>query len=93
MAFQRRFEMGLSREEFFRTLPAAVGSFEADDHAAHWSDGERAWTIQLLPLPDRRLGSVTVPRCQVDLSLHGYADDEAAAFITRFERAFMRGGG
>jgi len=30
MDFRHSLEMSLSREEFFRLLPAAVGAFEAD---------------------------------------------------------------
>jgi hypothetical protein len=93
MAFHRRMEMGIGRDEFFRVLPAAVGPFDADGDTARWSDGRRRWVVRLVPQADRRLGSVTMPVCRVEIDLEAYSQDEAAAFMVRFERAFLRGGG
>jgi hypothetical protein len=86
-------EMSLTREEFLRLLPAAVGPFEVRGETVRWSDGDRGWTIRLAPLPDRHLGSVSVPRLLVAISLDAYSAAEGAAFMARFHRAFLRGGG
>jgi len=87
-------DMSLSREEFFRLLPAAVGAHGLREDGAAWgSDGIRSWTIHLRPQEDRRLGRVVLPRHQVEITLEGYGQEEARAFLARFHRGFQRGGG
>jgi len=93
MNFQRTMEMSLSREEFLRLLPAAVGSFVVNGDEVRRSDGNRGWVIRLVPLADHRVGSVVVPRHRVEIVLEGYSEADADAFMNRFHRAFMRGGG
>ena len=84
--------MSLLAGEFFRLLPAAVAACEVDGDTVRWSEGGRRGTIRLVPLPDRRLGSVAVPRHRVEIALEGSAA-EGEAFMERFHRAFLRGGG
>jgi len=88
-------EMSLTREDFLRLLPGAVGLAEVAEQEGVFgaSMGGRQWTMRLWPLPDRRLGSVVLPRHRVDISLVGYTEEEAAAFLARFHRGFQRGGG
>jgi hypothetical protein len=93
MRFHRRLEMSLSREEFFRLLPSVVLYFEVDAETVCWWDQARLWTIRLAPLPHRRLGSVVVPRHRVDITLDACPEAEGEAFMSRFHRAFLRGGG
>jgi hypothetical protein len=93
MSLHRSFEMSIDREDFLRLLPSAVGPFDLDGQVARSSDGARAWTILLVPMTDRRLGSVAIPRHRVEITLEGYSEAEAKAFIERFERGFLRGGG
>ena len=93
MELHRNLEMSLSREEFFRLLPAAVGPFEVDGDTARWSDGNRRWTIRLVPLADHRLGSVVVHRHRVEIALESHSEAEGEAFMDRFHLGFLRGGG
>ena len=93
MDVHRSLEMSLSREEFFRLLPAAVGSFEADGETIRWSEGACGGTIRLVPLPDRRLGGVVMPRHRIDIALEAPTEADADAFMVRFHRGFLRGGG
>ena len=93
MPFHRSLEMTVSREEFFRLLPAVVGSFEADGDVARWSDAGRRWTIRLVSLPERRLGSVAVARHRVEIDLEECGEPEGEAFMARFRRTFVRAGG
>jgi hypothetical protein len=92
-SFHRSLDMSVSREEFLRLLPAVVGSFEVDGDTVRWSDGERGWTIRLVPLPDRRLGSVVVPCHRVEIALEACSEAEGEVFMERFHRGFLRGGG
>jgi hypothetical protein len=85
--------MSLSREEFFRLLPAAVGPFVEDGDTIRPPGAAGEWLIRLTPLTDYRVGSVAVPRHRVDIVLEGCSEAEREAFMARFHRAFMRGGG
>jgi hypothetical protein len=90
---RRCVEMTIGREEFFRLLPAAVVRFDVEGDLVSWSAGTCAGTLRLVPLPDRRLGSVSVPRHRVDITLAPCTDADGEAFMARFHRAFLRGGG
>ena len=91
--------MTVSREEFFRLLPAALGAFDVEGDLVRWSEGERRATIRLVPLPNRRgaqgssLALLRIPRHQVDIDIEGCPEAEGEAFMARFHRAFLRGGG
>lgn len=85
--------MSLLREEFLRLLPGAVEVFEMDGDTVRWSEGGRRGTIRLVPLEDRRLGRVVVPRHRVEIALEGWPEEGGEAFMARFHRAFLRGGG
>lgn len=88
-------EMSLSREDFLRLLPGAVGSakFHEEDGVFSASEGGRRWCIRLTPLAPRRLGSVVLPCQAVEITLEGYSEADAAGFLVRFHRGFQRGGG
>ena len=91
----RHLEMSISQEEFARLLPAAVGrdGFTAAEGCYDGREDQRSWTIRLVPLPVRPLGSVQLPRHRVEIFLEGYSEREAEAFMVRFHRGFLRGGG
>ena len=93
MNFHRSLEMSITREEFFRFLPAAVGSFVVDGDTIRSRGGTGGWLIRLTPLADHRAGSVVVPRHRVEIVLEACAEVEGEAFMARFHRAFLRGGG
>ena len=93
MDFHRSLEMSVSRDEFFRLLPGAVGSFVVNGDTIRLADGNRGWIIRLVPLADYRAGSVVVPRHRVEIVLEACSEAEGKAFLARFHRAFLRGGG
>ena len=84
--------MCLLRVEFFRLLPAAIAAFEVDGDTVRWTEADRRGTIHLVPLPDRRLGSVVIPRHRVEIAFE-VSEAEGETFLARFHRAFLRGGG
>ena len=88
-------DMSISREDFVRLLPVALGMspFDEKDGLFTGRDGLQHWKLQLIQLEDHRLGSVVLPRHRIELSFEGYAEDEIAAFLARFHRGFQRGGG
>jgi hypothetical protein len=95
MAIAFSLDMSLSREEFLRLLPAAVGpaAVEEKDGLFVGGDEPQRWTLRLVPLDDRHLGSVILPCHRVEIRLDGYSDVAAEAFLARFHRGFQRGGG
>lgn len=87
--------MSISRAEFERCLPDAVGgvpyvcrgsiySYSADGHG---------WRIELEALPDRVIALLRLPRHRVSFRLEGYDAPAGAAWIARFQRHYQRGGG
>lgn len=90
-----RWEMSISREEFLRTLPAAVAGadFSVEGAIIGHSDASREWRIRLAPMPPLKIGVLNLPRHDVQISLEGYSEPEANAFLDRLELYFRRGGG
>jgi len=86
-------EMSLLREEFFRLLPGAVSTYEVENDTVRWSEGGRGGTIRLVRLEDRRHGSVVIPRHRVEIALEACSEADGEAFLARFLRTFLRGGG
>jgi len=92
---QYRYEMGITRAEFLRLLPEAVGHaawrIEGDDIAG---DGTLpSWRIRLDERPGRRFGPVALPVLGITLALEGASDADCAAFVKRFLLGFQRAGG
>ena len=87
--------MTLTREDFLRLLPGAVGHEPVQEVGDTFSGGDapRTWILRLFPLENRRLGSVNLPCHRVDLQLDGYTAPEAEAFLGRFLQGSQRGGG
>ena len=90
-------EMGYSVDEFTRVLPLAMRDFVINELSDGWrvSDAELKLiaTIRIAPLPERRMGSLSLPVLRVTLDLGASGGVQAAAFLRRFDRGFHRGGG
>lgn len=87
--------MSLTRADFLRLLPVAVGHaayrVEGDDISAE--AGRPAWRIRIEERPGRAFGPVALPVLAVTL-FPGCTDaDEAQAFVARFLLGFQRAGG
>lgn len=95
MALSLSLDMSIDRADFLRLLPAAVGqtAVEERDDLFLGGNGTQRWSLRLLPLAQRRLGSMVLPRHQVELRFEGFSDAEVTAFMARFQRGFQRGGG
>lgn len=87
--------MTITREEFLRLLPAAVGGvpFASFGSVFGHEDGRCGWRITLTPLPDLTHGLIRLERQRVVFDFRGYPADEIAAFFRRFDLYFARGGG
>lgn len=85
-------EMALTRAEFLRLLPGAAGGAPVREEGGVFRVGD-ALEIALDPRPPRRLGLFEIPVMRVTLRFHGWTDEDAWAFVRRFDRAFQKGGG
>lgn len=87
--------MGISRREFFRTLPDALGVDvlpNAGDRVTVDQPGCRL-EVRFRERAPLRMASLTLPCAEVELRFEGYAEAEMAAVLERFDRYFRRGGG
>jgi hypothetical protein len=87
--------MSISRNEFFRTLPDALGTnafVAAGDGVKLESDGRRLEVLFREEAP-LRIASLTLPSAVVELRFAGYGEPEIAAALQRFDLYFRRGGG
>ncbi|MGI9413917.1 MAG: hypothetical protein ACR2PM_09615 [Hyphomicrobiales bacterium] len=89
-------DMALSKREFFRSLKIAMdgADYTVDGDAVQAGTKDQGITISLEPLPERVLSAlVKLERWRVTISISGYDEQAETAFMTRFDRAFQRGGG
>lgn len=87
-------EMSISRAEFERSLPAALGELprRVGPLAFEWGDARRGGRAEALPIDALRIALIALPRHRVTLRLFGYGAD-TAAFLHRWDLHFRRGGG
>jgi hypothetical protein len=87
-------DMSLSAAEFFRDLPRAVpAGYRVDGRRVTVVDGPRRAEIAVVEEGERRIAALALPRIKVRIKLEGFDVAAAAAFMTRFEQAYQRGGG
>jgi hypothetical protein len=94
-AFRRDFDMALTREDFLRLLPVAVGgaAFRVQGGRIDSLGCDPAWRIRLEPGSGRAFGPVRIPVLAVALTIEGATDAQAAAFVDRFLLGYQRAGG
>ena len=88
-------EMGLTHEEFFRELPAALAHREFVVESNRVSvDLERgSLVITLGSEQTRRIAALRLPCTVVDFAFEGVEEIEREHFMQRFDLCFRRGGG
>ena len=89
-----RFEMRYTPAEFRQRLPA-LADVEYDPERSkfdHVEDG-RSWSLRLSDPRERVIGSLRVPRVDVEFVFQRYELADINAFMTRFHTHFRRGGG
>ncbi len=87
--------MTVTRADFLRLLPAAVGGVAfAEEHDGFLHrEPQRTWRIAFEPLPELRIGLIRLERHRVGFTFEGYNEAEIEAFLARFEQYFRKGGG
>ncbi len=88
-------EMAITHADFLLTVPRALDGREhtVDGNRIVVEDARRRLEITLSETTERRIALLTLPVTRVRLEYRGYTEDEAAAAVALFARAFRRGGG
>lgn len=87
--------MGLTHQEFIRSLSPAVRDMSLRVDGTHIQIGDSTGRVEIRlgPEQQRRLGSLVLPRIDVRLVFEGFSAGERDEFMRRFGLAFQRGGG
>ncbi len=95
MAFTFKREMTITHDDFMRLLPKAIGSheFAISDQQIFFSNKIYTMQIKLSAEQQWGIGSLTLPRLQVEISLDNCNEAEANAAMRQFDRSFQKGGG
>ena len=89
-------DMALSKGEFLRSIKIAMDGvdYTVDGNTVTTGTNDKGIKILLEPLPARILSAlIKLERWRVNISISGYDEEAEAEFMTRFDRAFQRGGG
>jgi hypothetical protein len=88
-------EMSITHQDFLRILPGALGTgnYRLYGNRVVYGDEAHWMEITLSAGTERRIGALALPLTHVRLKFFGYAEPDLQAAITRFDRAFQRGGG
>jgi hypothetical protein len=88
-------EMSISREEFMRLLPHALGPLQLSGQGPEIiaTDAGRTLRIRVSELGRRRLGILELPRIRVQMEFEGFDPSGRERFLSRFDLAFLKGGG
>jgi hypothetical protein len=91
MKFPLRYDATITRAEFIRTLPAALGEdgFREVDGRFEGS----GWSIRLTPITPFRIGMVHMERHRVEIEFDGLTAAEQERFMRSFSLHYQRGGG
>lgn len=87
--------MSISRSEFYRMLPDALGTRAlsgSGDSVSVETPGRRMEIVFCEEAP-LRIASLTLPSARIELRFEGYGESEIAAALQRFDLYFRRGGG
>lgn len=89
-------EMGLSHADFFRIFPRLVAPAEVERDGLSVAVSPAAGQsveIRLSEEKTRRIALLRIVHLDMDITFRGFSADERGAFLTRFHRAFQKGGG
>lgn len=93
--WRRDMDMSITRTEFLRLLPAALGGLPIRRSGNRFCalEDQREIIIELSASDMRRIGALVLPRLNVSLSLLGGSEGDWVACQRRFDQAYQRGGG
>ncbi len=89
--------MAISHAEFLRSITPLKKHYryhiDEEKRRIVVNDGPRSVEVRLGPETSKRLGVLQMPAMEVELSFHGFTQEELERFRYRFDLCFRRGGG
>lgn len=88
-------DMGLTHADFFRYLPAAMGShtYRIEGTTVHGEVNDGTVEIHIGAQQERRIALMCIPFAQVSFTFRGVSKEQQEAFKANFDLRFQRGGG
>ncbi|MEM7256745.1 MAG: hypothetical protein AAF404_05095 [Pseudomonadota bacterium] len=88
-------EMGFTREEFERTLPAALNQRPFSKTAGGFQATINTGSLELVVSEQkyRKIASISLPYLNVDFTFSGLSEFEVEQTMRFFDLRFQRGGG
>lgn len=87
--------MTITYDDFMRVLPKAIGSqgFTVNNQEIFFSNNIYTMRIKLSDQQQWGIGSLKLPRLQVEVRLKNCSEAEANAAMRQFDRSYQKGGG
>ena len=85
--------MALTIDDLLRLLPVLVAPNAQIKLAQNQIDLMPGLKIEIAQQQPSRIGSITMPRIQLDFCFNDWRQIEIDGFLAKFERVFHRGGG
>ena len=88
-------EMSISHREFFRLLPKAVNGATVFRRGNQVSIMTSAGAVKITLAPEtiRKLAVMEFPVTEISIEFDNFSAPERAAFLSRFDLAYQKGGG
>ena len=91
MKFPTTHEATVTRADFIRILPAAIGASDFREVDGRFLGN--GWSIRLTPIAALEIGIVQMERHRVEIEFDGLTAKEQDRFMRRFSLHYQRGGG
>lgn len=87
--------MACSHAEFMRLLPRALDGYDYTVNRDVIKVDEKHYRIRidLGPEYEHRIAMLATPVTDVTICLEGFSENQASAFLEKFDRTYRRGGG
>ena len=88
-------EMSISHREFFRLLPRAVNdaAVSRQGNQVDIAIGAGMVRITLAPESVKKLATLEFPVTEITIEFNSFSAADRAAFLSRFDLAYQKGGG
>lgn len=88
-------EVNISRKEFLRQLPDAIGNreFDVEGNQVVVRDGDKCVRITVMDEGTEEMGALDTPMKDISFAFDGYSEQEIEAFMDNYDEHTLRFGG
>ncbi len=88
-------EVNISRKEFLRQLPDAIGNreFDIEGNQIIVRDGDKRVRITVMDEGTEKMGALDVPMKEISFAFDGYSEQEIESFMENYDEQTLRVGG